>query len=66
MLAAGDYLLGAAELAVVALASAAAATRLRSRLLGGWAGPPAWLADLVLALAIVLAVAELLGTVGAF
>ena len=66
MLGAGDYLLGVAELAVVAVGAGAAAARVRSRLLPGWAGPPAWLADLVLAAALVLWVAELLGTFGAF
>ncbi len=63
---AGAYLLGAAELAIVLLAAAAGATRLRSRLLPGWAGPPAWLVDLVIGIAIVVWVAELLGSVGAF
>ncbi len=66
MLGVGDYLLGTAELVAVALAAAAAGTRLRSRLLPGWSGPPAWLADLVLALALVLGIAELLGSFGAF
>ena len=50
----------------VVLGAAAAATRVRSRLLLGWTGPPAWLADLVLGLALVLGVAELLGSFGAF
>ncbi|MEK6250542.1 MAG: hypothetical protein AABM43_01155 [Actinomycetota bacterium] len=66
MLGAGDYLLGAAELVAVVLGAAATATRVRSRLLLGWTGPPAWLADLVLGLALVLGVAELLGSFGAF
>jgi hypothetical protein len=50
----------------VALGAAAGATRVRSRLLPGWSGPPAWLAELLLALALVLWIAELLGTFGAF
>jgi len=66
LLGAGDYLLGAAEMVAVVLGAAAAATRVRSRLLLGWTGPPAWLADLVLGLALVLGVAELLGSFGAF
>ncbi len=63
---AGSYLLGAVELAIVVAGAALASTRLRSRLLPGWTGPPAWLVDLVIGLALVLAVAELLGTIGAF
>jgi hypothetical protein len=51
---------------VVVLGCAAAATRVRSRRLPGWSGPPAWLADLLLGLALVLWIAELLGTFGAF
>lgn len=66
MLDAGDYLLGAAELLVVALGAAVGATRARSRLLPGWSGAPARLADLVLGLALLLGVAELLGSFGAF
>src|SRR5919197_572328 len=66
MLGAGEYLIGAAELAAIALAAAAGAARARSRLLSGWSGPPARLADLVLALAGVLWIAELLGSFGAF
>jgi len=66
LLGAGDYLLGVAELAVLLAGAGAAALRVRSRLLPGWSGPPAWLADIVLALALVLWVAELLGAVGAF
>jgi hypothetical protein len=46
----------------VALGAVGGATRARSRLLPGWSGPPAWLADLVLATALLLWVAELLGT----
>jgi hypothetical protein len=65
LLGAGDYLLGAAELFAVLLAAGAAATRVRSHLLPGWSGPPAWLCDLVLGVALVLLVAELLGTIDA-
>jgi hypothetical protein len=66
VLGAGDYLLGAAELAVLVLAAGAGARRVRSHLLAGWSGAPALLCDVVIGLAIVLLVAELLGTVGAF
>lgn len=66
MLGAGEYLLGAAEAVVVVTAAGAGAVRVRSRLLPGWAGPPAWLADLLLGATLVLWVAELLGTFGAF
>ena len=66
MLGAGDYLLGAAVLIAVVLGAAAGATRLRSRLLPGWSGPPAWLAATVIGLALVIWTAELLGTFGAF
>lgn len=66
MLGAGDYLLGVAELVAVLLAAGGAATRLRSRLLPGWSGPPAWLGDLVLGLALLFWTAELLGSFGAF
>jgi hypothetical protein len=66
MLDAADYLLGTAELLAVALGSAAGATRARSRLLPGWSGAPARLADLVLGLALVIGVAELLGSFDAF
>lgn len=48
------------------VAAAAGAVRARSRLLPGWSGPPAWLADLLLGVALVLWIAELLGSVGLF
>jgi hypothetical protein len=63
---AGSYLLGAVELAIVVAGAALASTRLRSRLLPGWIGPPAWLVDGVIGLAFVLGTAELLGTFDAF
>ena len=66
LLGAGDYLLGVVEIAVLVAGAGAAAVRVRSRLLPGWCGPPAWLADIVLAVALVLSVAELLGALGAF
>ncbi|MGH2982168.1 MAG: hypothetical protein ACRDKV_09025 [Solirubrobacterales bacterium] len=47
------------------LGAGAAAVRLRSRLLPGWSGPPAWLADLLLGVALVIWIGHLLGTFGA-
>jgi hypothetical protein len=66
LLGAGDYLLGALELLAIALGAAAGAIRVRARLLPGWSGSPARLADLLLGLALVVWIAELLGTVDAF
>jgi hypothetical protein len=66
LLGAGAYLLGALELVAVALGAAAGAIRVRARLLPGWSGAPARLADLLLGLALVLWIGELLGTVDAF
>jgi hypothetical protein len=50
----------------VVAAAGVAAMRVRSHLLPGWSGPPALLCDLLLGLALLLLVAELLGTLGAF
>jgi hypothetical protein len=61
-----DYLAGAAWLAVVLLAIGYAAVRIRRALLGGWSGPPALVADLVVGLTLAIVLAELLGTFGAF
>jgi hypothetical protein len=60
----GEYVAGAAELALVAGAAAFAAVRVRGRLLPGWSGAPARLAEVVLGLALVVLAAELLGVVG--
>ena len=62
----GEYVAGAAELVVVAGAAAFAAVRVRGRLLPGWSGAPARLAEAVLGLALVVWVAELLGIFGLF
>lgn len=62
----GDYLVGFAELALIALAYAYGARRLRRAALRGWSGAPAALADVVIAVAAVIVVSELLGTFGAF
>ena len=61
-----DYLLGAGQLLAIAAASLLAGVRVRSRLLPSWTGPPAWLATAVVAVALVVVVAELLGTLGLF
>ena len=46
----GAYLVGFAELALLVLAYGYAARRLRRAILGSWSGPPALLADLVIAI----------------
>jgi len=66
VLSTGHYLTGAAELALVAAAAVFGGDRLRARLLPGWSGAPAWLAVAVLALALLIGVAELLGSAGLF
>jgi hypothetical protein len=65
MLGPGRYLLGVAELALLAGFAWLAASALRSRLLPDFRGAPAHLASTVLALALLLWAAELLGTFGA-
>jgi len=66
MLGAERYMLGVAELAALAGFATLGAARARSRLLAELEGPPAWLATAVLALAILIWVAELLGSFGHF
>jgi hypothetical protein len=58
----GEYVAGAAELVVVVVAAAYAASGARARLLPGWTGAPARLAEAVLGLALVIWVAQILGT----
>jgi hypothetical protein len=58
---AGTYLLGAALLAALVLSLAFSAHRLRSRLLPDWSGPPALLVESILAIALLIWLAELLG-----
>jgi len=65
MLGPGRYLLGAAEITLLLGSAYLGASTLRSRLLPRFAGAPALLASTVLALALLLWSAELLGTVGA-
>jgi hypothetical protein len=60
----GDYLLGVALLALVVGSLGFAAWRARARLLPGWTGAPARVAEAVLAIAALVLVQEALGTVG--
>src|SRR5687767_9808526 len=59
-----DYLGGVIGLAAVAVPMALAAVRLRQRLLPGWTGPPARLAEAVLGIAVVTILLQLLGAFG--
>src|SRR5680860_222267 len=60
------YLSGVAEVALLAGFAAMGASALRSRLLPGFSGAPAHLAAAVLALALLIWVAELLGSFGLY
>jgi hypothetical protein len=60
----GDYLFGVIGLALVAIPMALAGIRLRKRLLPGWAGAPARLAEAVLAVALVTILLQVLGAFG--
>jgi hypothetical protein len=60
----GDYLLGVVVLALIVVPLGAGAVCVRRRVLAGWEGAPARLAEGVLALAALVLVAEALGTVG--
>ncbi|MFL5906997.1 MAG: hypothetical protein ACJ75Z_05325, partial [Solirubrobacterales bacterium] len=60
----GDYLFGVAGLAAVAIPMALAAVRLRARLLPGWTGAPARLAEAVLGVALLTILLQLLGAFG--
>jgi hypothetical protein len=66
MLDAPRYLLGVAELGLLIGFAGLGASALRSKLLPHFSGPPAFLATTVLSPAILLLVAELLGTFGLF
>ena len=66
MLDAPRYLLGCLELGLLIGFAGLGAAAIRARLLPSFTGPPAWLATLVLALALLLWAAELLGTLGVF
>ena len=60
----GDYALGVVGLALVAVPMALGGVRLRRRLLPGWAGTPARLAEAVLAVALLTVLLQLLGAFG--
>jgi hypothetical protein len=66
MLDLGRYLLGAAEIAALVGFSWLGAVAVRRRLVPQFSGPPAHLATSILALALLIWWAELLGTFGAF
>jgi len=66
MVSAGSYLLGAVQLALVLVPVCFAAWRLRQRLLPEWAGAPARLVESVAAVALLIWLSEILGTVGLF
>lgn len=65
-LSAGSYLLGTLEIAAVLAAACLGANTLRHRLIPGVPQPAAALATTVLATALVILIAELLGTLGFF
>jgi hypothetical protein len=60
----GDYAFGVIGLALVAVPMAMGAVRLRRRLLPGWVGAPARLAESVLAVALLTVLLQLLGAFG--
>jgi hypothetical protein len=60
----GDYILGVTGLVAVVLSMAIAGRTTRRAVLPGWIGTPALLADTVLAIGILVVVAELLGLFG--
>jgi hypothetical protein len=62
----GSYLVGAVQLALVAVPVAFSAYKLRQRLLPGWNGAPARLVESITAVALIIWLSELLGTFGLF
>jgi hypothetical protein len=60
----GEYLFGVIGLALVAIPMAMGGVRLRRRLLPGWEGAPARLAEAVLAVAVLTVLLQLLGAFG--
>ncbi len=62
----GEYLLGCLELALIAGGFGFAAWRLRKAFLGGWSGAPARVVEAVVGIALLIWVAELLGTFAVF
>jgi hypothetical protein len=66
MLSLGSYLLGVAYLAALLTFTTLGCGQIRKRLLPQFSGAPAHLASVVLAIALLIWVAELLGTFGLF
>jgi hypothetical protein len=62
----GDYLQGSLELIAVAGATGYGAVGLRGRLLPGWSGASARLAEVVLGLSLLVVILELVGVVGLY
>jgi len=62
----GSYLLGALQLALVVGPICFSAYRLRRRLLPSWFGAPARLVESIVAVALLIWISEILGTVGLF
>ena len=62
----GSYLAGSIGLVAIAAALGFAAIRLRARLLPGWSGAPARLAEVVLGLSLLVVILELVGVVGLY
>ncbi len=66
MLGTGRYLVGVGELAVLAGFATLAGARVRARLLADLDGAPGWLASGIVGLGVLVLVAEVLGSFGAF
>ncbi|MGH2974034.1 MAG: hypothetical protein ACRDLL_04090 [Solirubrobacterales bacterium] len=66
MVSAGSYVVSALALAVVGLSIGFASYRLRRKLLPAWSGAPARLVEAVVAIALLIWLGELLGTLGLF
>ncbi len=64
MVSLGSYLLGAAQVAVVAFSLGFSAYRLRVRLMRSWEGTPARLVEAIVAVALLTWISELLGVFG--
>lgn len=62
----GSYLAGAVEMLVIVAALGYGAVRLRARLLDGWSGARARLAEVVLGLSLLVVSLELIGVVGLY
>jgi hypothetical protein len=66
MLSLGSYLLGVAQVALVATSLGFGAYRLRQRLLPAWEGAPARLVEAIVGVALLVWLSEILGTFGLF